>query len=132
MKNLIRSIELAGSGAVLSAFFAAAAYAGPGAQYWQTVGQKASHPGESPAAAAAPVCPGSQIVPVTVMKPAWANGRGPLAPVPVGTKRVCTVCPVTSTATTMAANGRGPVARVETTKTGVPHDCTATCPAPKA
>ena len=107
------------------------AFAGPGPQYWQTHNANAGNRDASQAAVAAPLCPGSREVAVTVMKPTWADGRGPLAPVQIGTKRVCTVCPVASERSRGWSNGRGPQSKTEITESGVPHTCTALCSAPK-
>lgn len=119
------------TGASLGLFFLALvssnAVAGPGPQYWQSVG-KAKAPAAEPAKpAAAPThaCAGAAVVPVTVMKPAQENGRGPLVAVQTGTKTVCHMCPVTTTVRTNALpNGRGTWTTTEVTKTGVEHTCT--------
>jgi len=70
------------------------------------------------------LCSGAEVVTSTIMKPAMANGKGPLVPVQVGTKTVCHMCPVTSLVTKSAAgNGKGPVTVTEVTKTGAEHNC---------
>lgn len=117
---------------LLASLLTANTYAGPGPQYWANLNKNAAKTDEAKPAVTVPVCPGSQEVAVTVMKPSWPNGRGPLAPVQIGTKRVCTVCPVTSVATEGWANGRGPQTKTETSQTGVPHTCTVNCPPTKA
>jgi len=70
------------------------------------------------------LCSGAEVVTSTIMKPAMANGKGPLVPVQVGTKTVCHMCPVTTLVTQSAAgNGKGPVTVTEVTKTGAEHNC---------
>lgn len=97
---------------------ATATFAGPGPQYWQNQ-NRARNARPNKAATAVPICPGSKEVAVTAMKPAWHNGRGPLTETQVGTKRVCTVCPVTTASGAVAA-------------AGTQHDCTVNCQPPKA
>lgn len=114
-------------GLLISAVFASHAIAGPGPQYWQSVG-KAKAPATEPAkpvAAPTHLCAGATVVPVTAMKPSQTNGRGPLVEVQTGTKTVCHMCPVTTTVRTNALpNGRGTWTTTEVTKTGVEHTCT--------
>ena len=121
---------------LFSAFLASNAFAGPGPQYWQSLGKPAAAAVEqaNPATVATPVCPASEIVPVTVMKPALPNGRGPLVPVQIGTERVCHMCPTTTVVTTNDwPSHRGPVTTGETTKVSATHVCTLGCtPSPKA
>lgn len=108
--------------------------AGPGPQYWQALGKPAPA-AKQVKAADIPVCPGSELVSITVMKPAMANGKGPLAPVQIGTQRVCHICTTTKVVTTNDwPNHRGPlVQKVEVTKVGAAHVCTTACtPSPKA
>ncbi len=110
-------------------------FAGPGPQYWANLNKSPAQANDATPAATIPICPGSKDVAVTVMKPSWQNGRGPLKEVQIGTKRICTVCPVTTTETKGWANGRGPKTQtdtVSTVSTGAPHTCTVTCPTTKA
>lgn len=122
--NLSRNTAFAG--ALIASLFAASTYAGPGPQFWtnqHTQSEKATKP-----VAASTACPGSQEVDVTTMKPAWANGRGPLTEVKIGTERVCHMCPVTNVTSTNAwANGRGPITRTESTSVGPTHHCNTGC-----
>lgn len=72
----------------------------------------------------AKLCAGAEVVPVTIMKPMMANGKGPLLPVQVGTKTVCHMCPVTTTFTRNSLpNGKGPMTTTEVTKVGPEHNC---------
>ena len=125
--SFLRKIAL--TAAVVSSSFALNAIAGPGPQYWQALQKSASSADQTVATAG--VCPGSQVVPITAMKPAWANGKGPLVETQIGTKRVCTVCPVTRVTRVQAPNGRGPSTVVQTVVQGAQHDCTTGCPAAK-
>ena len=69
-------------------------------------------------------------MPVTTMEPAWPNGRGPLTEVPIGTKTVCHLCPVTEVvAKNTWPNGRGSTTRTEVAKPGAEHDCSKGCTA---
>ncbi len=124
-------------GLLFSAFLAGNAIAGPGPQYWQSVGKAAAPAAQSAKVAdlAVSICLGSEVVPVTAMKPSLPNGRGPLAPVQVGTERVCHVCTTSTVVTTNDwPNHRGPlVQKIEVTKVGATHVCTTACtPSPKA
>ena len=113
-------------GIFATGLFAAAALAGPGPQYWNRPAAKPAPKAEAPKTETPVVakCAGSEVVAVTVMKPSWPNGRGPLTEVQTGTKTVCRMCPVTTVVTTNAwPNGRGPTTRTEVTKTGVEHNC---------
>jgi hypothetical protein len=116
-----------GLGVLFLTVVSSTAVAGPGPQYWQSLG-KAKAPAVEPAkpsTAPTHLCPGGMVVPVTVMKPTLPNGRGPLVAVQTGTKTVCRICPVTVTVTANAwPNGRGPLTTMEVTKTGVEHACT--------
>ena len=127
--NTKLSLNAAICGFFVASLITASAYAGPGAQYWQHVENSAK---ADKTVTTVPVCPGSQEVVVTALKPSWSNGRGPLIPVQIGTKRVCTVCPVRSVATSGWLNGRGPKTKTEETKSGAQHDCTVNCPLTKA
>jgi len=125
--SLITNAAGAGLGLLFLALVSSNAVAGPGPQYWQSLG-KAKAPAAEPAKPATTpthLCAGATVVPVTVMKPALPNGRGPLVAVQTGTKTVCHMCPVTTTVTANAwPNGRGPRTTTEVTKTGVEHTCT--------
>ncbi len=125
--SLLTKTAGAGLGLLFLALVSSNAVAGPGPQYWQSVG-KAKAPATEPAKpAAAPthLCAGATVVPVTAMKPSQANGRGPLVEVQTGTKTVCHMCPVTTTVRTNSLpNGRGTWTTTEVTKTGVEHTCT--------
>lgn len=114
--NLLRNTALAATVAIAS-ILSTAAYAGPGPQYWSGRAKNASKPAKT--STAVPICPGSKEVAVTAMKPAWQNGRGPLTETKIGTKRVCTVCPVTDASGAVAA-------------AGTQHDCNVNCQPPKA
>lgn len=123
--NPTLSRKTAFSCALLASVFAASTYAGPGLQYWANEHNKAE---KSAAAVANPACPDSREVAVTTMKPAWANGRGPLTEVKTGTERVCHLCPVTTvTSATSWANGRGPVMRTKAASAGATHHCSTAC-----
>jgi hypothetical protein len=131
MKTSLTS-KMAGAsvGLVISLLFASNALAGPGPQYWQQQDKIRAENAAKRAATATHLCAGAQTVPVTTMKPAWSNGRGPLTKVQVGTKTVCRMCPVTEIVTQNAwSNGRGPITRTEVTKPGAEHDCSKGCTA---
>ena len=120
--------NIARSAALLAALLLAASssgYAGAGPQYWANVGRSTTKIEKGKPVS---ICPGSKEFPITAMKPAGHNARGPLVPVKVGTKRVCTVCPVSGVRTKGWANGRGPQKSIRTTRTGVPHTCDSHCP----
>lgn len=121
--------KAAGVSLLLSAFLATNAIADPGPQYWQSLGKSATA-AKQVKAADIPGCPGSELVPITVMKPAMANGKGPFAPVQIGTERVCHVCTTTKVVTTNDwPNHRGPLVQKSVeTKAGAAHVCTANCP----
>ena len=125
--SLLTKTAGASLGLLFLALVSSNAVAGPGPQYWQSLG-KAKAPAAEPAKlAAAPthLCAGATVVPVTAMKPSQANGRGPLVEVQTGTKTVCHMCPVTTTVRTNSLpNGRGTWTTTEVTKTGVEHTCT--------
>jgi hypothetical protein len=128
MKNKILKFGASGLGLVLASFLlSSTARGGPGIEYWKSLGQPAAQPAKS-AVAKPDTCTGSELVPNMVMRPSWSNQRGPLVAVQVGTKRVCTSCPVTSVETTYAlANQRGPSVQTKNTKMGVTHDCGDAC-----
>ena len=125
--NLSRKTAIVAA-TLIGSLFATVAYAGPGPQYWSNLHKNAEKTDGAKPVVATTACPGSQEVAVTTMKPAWANGRGPLTEVQIGTERVCHMCPVTTVASTTAwANGRGPVTRTETTSVGATHHCSTGC-----
>ena len=127
--NLSRKAAFAATALIVS-LIAANTYGGPGPQYWANVGKNAAKTDSAKPAASVAACPGSQEVAVTVMKPAWTNGRGPLTEVQIGTERVCHMCPVATVATTNAwANGRGPVTQTVTTSVGAALHCSTGCTA---
>jgi hypothetical protein len=111
----------------LLALLALPAFAGPGPEYWQARAKLSRTSDKAPATSAF-VCPGSKEVPVYAKAAAWANGRGPLVDKQVGTKRVCTVCPVSAIASSGATSASGSVSDA----TGAQHDCTAACRAAKS
>lgn len=117
-------------GLLCAALLANTAVAGPGPQYWLAQGKPKAAPVVSlTKAAVAPVtlCAGAKVVPSTIMKPALANGKGPLVSVQVGIRTVCRMCPVTTLVTKGSfGNGKGPMETKEVTKVGVEHNC-ATC-----
>lgn len=120
---------------LFSTFLASNAVAGPGPQYWRSAGNPTVPVVEPAKSSDVPICPGSELRPVTVMKPSWSNGRGPLAPVQIGTERVCRLCATTTVTTTNDwPSHRGPlVQKVEVSKPGATHVCTTACPpTPKA
>lgn len=128
MKTPLSLLALSAAALVLSS---TSLSAGPGPQYWQSLG-KPVPAAKRVKAADIPVCPDSELVPVTVMKPAMANGKGPLVPTQIGTERVCHICTTTKVVTTNDwPNHRGPlVQKVVETKAGTTHVCTVNCPPP--
>lgn len=125
--SLLNKTAGAGLALLFLALVSPIAVAGPGPQYWQSLGKAKAPAAElaKPAAAPTHLCAGAAVVPVTVMKPAQPNGRGPLVEVQTGTKTVCHMCPVTTTVRTNSLpNGRGAWTATEVTKTGVEHTCT--------
>lgn len=127
-----RIIKLLGSGAALAIVLGLASprvLAGPGPQYWQSLGKAKV---ETTARAAQPlgvVCADARLIPDTQTKNAWANGRGPLATFTVGTKTACTACGTFTVMKPSWHNGRGPLQPVQLAGR---HDCTIAClkPAP--
>jgi hypothetical protein len=114
-------LTAAGFGLLFSALLSTAAFAGPGPQYWAALGKATA---TNASAKAVTPCADAQVIPVTLARPALANGKGPLVETQVGTRTVCHICPVKSfTVRNAQANGRGPVTVTETTQTGVEHDC---------
>ena len=113
-------------GLLFSVLISTNAVAGPGPQFWQSVGKAKAPAAEQakPSVVATHACAGAAVVAVTEMKPTLPNGRGPLVAVQAGTKTVCHMCPVTATVTTNDwPSHRGPLTTTATTKTGVEHTC---------
>ena len=117
------------SALIFSSLLAASVQAGQGFQFWQSRGNAAAQPTSvEKSIASVGLCPGSELLPVTTMKPAQANGRGALVAVQTGTKRVCHMCPVSTLAVTNAwTNARGPATTVETSTVGPAHNCSTGC-----
>ncbi|MBI5767798.1 MAG: hypothetical protein HZA93_08375 [Verrucomicrobia bacterium] len=134
MKTSITTPSLAGPslGLLFAAFLASNAVAGPGPEYWRSLGQPKAATVEpaKPVAVEIPVCPGSEVVPVTAMKSPQSNGRPPLVAVQTGTQRVCHLCTTTSVVITNDwPSHRGPtVQKTEVAKVGATHVCTEACP----
>jgi hypothetical protein len=123
--SLTSKIAGASVGLLLAGFVSSSAIAGPGPQYWQSRAKAPAVEPAKPESAPTHACAGATVVPVTTMKPAQANGRGPLVAVQTGTKTVCHMCPVTTTVRTNSLpNGRGTWTTTEVTQTGVEHTCT--------
>lgn len=119
--NSINSHSIAGRslGLFLSLILAGSAYAGPGIQYWQSLGKPKAEP-------ATKICTDHQVVRATVMEPVLPNGRGPLHAVDIGPKVVCTSCAGSSTVMLPSlANGRGPLHPVAVAATR--HYCNSSC-----
>jgi hypothetical protein len=131
MKTLVLTSKFSGlaSALIFSSLLAASVQAGQGIQYWQSRGTALAQPTSSEkSAAAVGLCPSSELLPVTTMKAAQANGRGALIEVQIGTKRVCHMCPVAAVTVTNAwTNGRGPSTTVETSTVGPAHNCASGC-----
>lgn len=132
MKTISIASKAAGVSLLFSVFLASNAIAGPGPEYWARMTKAAQDRVKADTAVSTtttdttPVklCAGAEVVPVTFMKPALPNGKGPLMPVRIGSKTVCHICPVTTRVTKSAlANGKGPPMTSEVTKTGVEHNC---------
>lgn len=127
MKPISIASKAAGVSLLFSVFLASNAIAGPGPQYWAAQGKpKADTAVSTTKADATPVklCAGAEVVPVTIMKPAMPNGKGPLMPVRIGTKTVCHICPVTTVVTRNSLpNGKGVPFTTKMTKTGAEHNC---------
>lgn len=121
-------------GLLFAALISSNAVAGPGPQFWAAQGKpKADTAVLATKADATPVklCAGAEVVPVTIMKPMMANGKGPLTPVQVGTKTACHMCPVTTVVTRNALpNGKGTPFTTEVTKVGAEHNCAKCTGAP--
>jgi hypothetical protein len=124
MKTSFLSSKVAGLGLLLSAFLATNAVAGPGPQYWAAQGKPKADTTAKAEATPGKLCAGAEVVADTIMKPALANGKGPLVPVQVGTKTVCHMCPVTTVVTRNSLpNGKGTPITTEVTKIGAEHNC---------
>lgn len=132
MKTSFISPKAAGVSLLFSVFLASNAIAGPGPEYWARMTKAAQDRAKADTAVsttkadATPgkLCAGAEVVPVTFMKPAMPNGKGPLMPVRIGSKTVCHICPVTTKVTKSAlAIGKGPLMTGEVTKTGGEHNC---------
>lgn len=127
MKTSFISPKAAGLGLLFSAFLATSAIAGPGPQYWAAQGKPKAVAAVSATKADATqtkLCAGAEVVPVTIMRPMMANGKGPLVPVQVGVKTICHICPVTTAFTRNSLpNGKGPMTTTEVTKVGAEHNC---------
>ncbi len=127
-----RIINTLGSGAALALLLALAsprALAGPGPQYWQSLGKANVEAATPVAQTSGPVCTDAKVVADTVTKNAWANGRGPLVTTTSGTKTECTACGTFTVMKPSWPNGRGPMQAVQVAGR---HDCTVACvkPAP--
>jgi hypothetical protein len=125
-------MQLLGSGAVLALVLGLSGprvLAGPGPQYWQSLGKAKV---ETVAPAVQPsgvVCADAGTIPDTQTKNAWVNGRGPLATSTIGTKTECTACGTFTVMKPSWHNGRGPLQPVQFAGR---HECTSACvkPAP--
>jgi hypothetical protein len=130
--NSIKLHSVAGRsfGLLLSLVLAGSAYAGPGPQYWQSLGDTstrmtASAKSESTATKS---CAGSSLVGVTVTKSTWSNGRGPLQTVETNALSECNSCASTFTAMKASwASNRGPLTRVQVVSE---HVCGSSCSQP--
>ena len=132
MKTSRTIINALGSGAALALVFgftAPRALAGPGPQYWQSLGNPKAEAATPAAQPSGLVCTDAKVVTDTVTKNAWANGRGPLVTTNVGTKTECTACGSFTVMKPSWHNGRGPLQPVQIAGR---HDCTVACvkPAP--
>lgn len=125
-KSLLKPAGLS-LGLLFAALMSSNAVAGPGPQYWAAQGKPKTDTAVSATKAdATPVklCAGAEVVASTIMKPAMANGKGPLVSVQVGTKTVCHMCPVTTVVTRNSLpNGKGTPVTTEVTKVGTEHNC---------
>lgn len=104
------------------------AYAGPRTRYWQAFGKTPTPTvtAKTPYGPAPKVCPDSELIAITIMKPIVPNGRGPLQEVQIGPKRQRHSC--ATTITVMKPSGRsarGPLQSVEVA-TGK-HGCETAC-----
>lgn len=119
-----------GSGAALTLFLGLAsprALAGPGPQYWQSLGKAKAETVAPAAQAPGPVCTDAKVVADTVTKNAWGNGRGPLVTTASSKKTECTVCGTFTVMKPSWHNGRGPLQPVQVSGR---HDCTVACEKP--
>jgi hypothetical protein len=102
--------------ALVAAFLAVPlSYAGPGIQYWrQSVDTKPDTAAK--AQSVMPACSGCadmKITDISITRPDWPNGRGPLMTVAVGSQQVCQMCAAPSVTMKPAwPNGRGPLEAV--------------------
>lgn len=111
-------------GLLFASLFASSAIAGPGPQYWAAQGKPKADTVAKADATPVKLCAGAEVVASTIMKPALANGKGPLVPVQVGTKTVCHMCPVTTVVTRNSLpNGKGTPVTTRVTKIGAEHNC---------
>ena len=117
--------------AVVVGFTAPRAFAGPGPQYWQSLGKPKPEAATPAAQPSGVVCTDAKIVPDKQTKNAWANGRGPMVTSTVGTKSVCTACGTFTVMKPSWPNARGPLQPVQVAGK---HDCTVACvkPTPSA
>jgi hypothetical protein len=115
-------------GLFLTLVLSASAYAGPGPQYWASLGRpyvQSGTPAKQAALADGVVCTGSGIVAITTTMPGWPNGRGPSHAVQTGIKRECSSCSVTATVMRPSLpNGRGPLQALPVAGR---HDCGSQC-----
>lgn len=120
-------------GLFLALVLSASAYAGPGPQYWASLGRPQSSsvaPAKQAVRTDGVVCTGSEVVAITTTKPAWPNGRGPLHAVWTGAKRECTSCSAAATVMRPSLpNGRG---RLQAVPVAGKHDCGPSCVAAAA
>ncbi|QYM78832.1 hypothetical protein K0B96_16240 [Horticoccus luteus] len=111
-------------GLLFATLFASNAIAGPGPQYWAAQGKPKADPVAKADVAPVTLCAGAEVVTDTIMKPAMANGKGPLVATKIGTKTVCHMCPVTTVVTRNSLpNGKGTPVTTEVTKVGAEHNC---------
>lgn len=111
-------------GLLFASLFASSAIAGPGPQYWAAQGKPKADTVAKADATPVKLCAGAEVVTDTIMKPAMANGKGPLVPTQIGSKTVCHMCPVTTLVTKSSfGNGKGPRTVTEETKVGPEHNC---------
>lgn len=127
IRNISRITAVGAALIVVLPFASPRTLAGPGPQYWQSLGKTKPEMTAPAAQPSGTLCTDFKIVTVTETKNGWANGRGPLQVSEIGTKRVCTAC---GSFTVMKAdwpNGRGPLHPVQVAGS---HDCTAECVLP--
>lgn len=125
-----RIINVLGSSAALTLLLGLAtprALAGPGPQYWQSLGKTKAETVTPAAQISGPVCMDARVVDDTVTKNAWANGRGPRVTTSAGTKTECMACGIFTVMKPSWHNGRGPLQPVQIAGR---HDCTVACVKP--